>query len=154
MKLTIPNQIDPTNFTDGEKMFTSLMFLIANKYGWDHWYNMNAGDFKKIIFPEGATNPTLFGPRTETLREHFDFAQIDQHNYCIRFKKVRPINKGQGVGLVHHTISGLREIKIWCYLMGQWFGGNEIVSQSDNKIEYTSSRRSATHLEYKNFLVG
>ena len=154
MKLTIPNQIDATDFTDGEKMITSLLFLIANKYGWEHWYNMNGGDFKKIVFKEGATNPTLFGPRTERLREHFDFAQIDQHNYSIRFKTVRPVYSHCGVGPQHYQISDLRAIKIWCYLMGQWFGGNEIISQSNNKIEYTSSRRTATHLEYKNFLVG
>ena len=154
MKLTIPNQIDSSDFTDGEKMITSLMFLIANKYGWEHWYNINAGDFKKILYSNGATNPNLFGPHTATLREHFDFAQIDQHNYCIRFKNVKPVYKGYGVGFVHDELKDLRAIKIWCYLMGQWFGGNEIVTESQNKIEYTSSRRSATHLEFRNFLVG
>ena len=34
MKLTIPNQIDPTGFSDGDKMFTSFMFLLARKYGY------------------------------------------------------------------------------------------------------------------------
>lgn len=154
MKLTIPNQIDPTGFSDGDKMFTSMMYLIAAKYGYEHWYNMNSGDFKKIVFDENATNPNLFGPRTEILREHFDFAKIDHYNYLVRFKNVKSKSRNGEVGVAVTEISKLRCIKIWCYLMGQWFGGNEIINETDTLIQYDTNRRSAGYLEFKNFLVG
>ena len=154
MKLTIPNQIDPTGFSDGDKMFTSFMFLLARKYGYEKWYNMNAGDFKKIVFDENATNPNLFGPRTEILREHFDFAMIDHYNYLVKFRNVKSKSNNREVGWIHTTISDIRCIKIWCYLMGQWFGGVEIVNETDTLIQYDTNRRSAGYLEFKNFLVG
>ena len=154
MKVTIPNQIDPTNFSDGDKMFTGFMFLLGRKYGYEHWYNMNAGDFKKIVFDSNATNPNLFGPRTEILREHFDFAKIDANNYLVRFRNVKSKSSNGEVGWIHTEISDMRSIKIWCYLMGQWFGGVEIVNETDTLIQYDTTRRSAGYLEFKNFLVG
>lgn len=160
MKIALPNQIDFTDFNDGEKMIIGLMYLISNRYGYDHWYNINAGDFRKIVFHRAASNPAVFGPKTEKLREVFDFAQLDKNNICIKFHTIKPkvthVNrKGfNGIGSTLYELKDFRSIKIWCYLMGQWFGGNEIVNDSKTLIEYDTSKRSATNLEYKNFLVG
>tara|TARA_R110000803_G_scaffold7059_3_gene22831 strand:+ start:1029 stop:1514 length:486 start_codon:yes stop_codon:yes gene_type:complete len=161
MKISIPNQIDASDFNDGEKMITSLMHMISNRYGYNAWYNINAGDFRKIVFPASATNPALFGPRTEKLRKIFDFAQLDKNNYCLKFSTLVPknhkaIKNGDlpSVGAAQYELEDFRSIQIWCYLLGQWHGKNELISKSDTLIEYDTSRRSATNLEYKNFLVG
>ena len=161
MKIALPNQLDFTDFNDGEKMITGLMYLISNRYGYDDWYNINAGDFRKIVFPASASTPLLFGPRTEKLRTIFNFAQLDKNNVCIKFYGVKPranSTKGSGgtpsVGCTMYELTNMRSIKIWCYLMGQWFGGNELISNSKTLIEYDNSSRSATNLEYRNFIVG
>ena len=160
MKISIPNQIDASDFNDGEKMITSLMHMISNRYGYNQWYNINCGDFRKIVFHANATNPALFGPRTERLREIFDFAILDKNNYCLKFSTLVPKNhKGikegalPSVGAAQYELKDLRSIQIWCYLLGQWHGKNEIVTASESLIEYTHSKRTATNLEYKNFLV-
>ena len=160
MKIALPNQIDCHDLNDGEKMITGLMYMIANRYGYNHWYNINSGDFRKIVFPASASNPAFFGPRTEKLREIFKFAQIDLNNYCLKFTGVTPRSQGTAVGDTPsigcdmYELTDLRSIQIWCYLLGQWHGKNELISQSENLIEYDNSRRTATNLEYKNFLVG
>tara|TARA_R110000744_G_C18999344_1_gene521604 strand:- start:79 stop:564 length:486 start_codon:yes stop_codon:yes gene_type:complete len=160
MKICIPKQIDATEFNDGEKMITSLMHMISNRYGYDSWYNINAGDFRKIVFPAHATSPNIFGPRTERLRKIFDFAILDKNNYLLKFSTLVPrqhkgIKKGQtpSVAAEFYNLEDLRSIQIWCYLLGQWHGKNELVSKSDSMIEYTHSKRTTTNLEYKNFLV-
>ena len=161
MKISIPNQIDASDFNDGEKMITSLMHMISNRYGYDQWYNINCGDFRKIVFPASATNPNIFGPKAEKLRTIFDFARLDKNNYCIKFSNLEPkMHKGvkngdlPSVGAAMYELEDLRSIQIWCYLLGQWHGKNEIVTASESLIEYTHSRRTATNLEYKYFLVG
>tara|TARA_R110002124_G_scaffold35129_1_gene114584 strand:- start:1309 stop:1791 length:483 start_codon:yes stop_codon:yes gene_type:complete len=160
MKICIPNQIDASDFNDGEKMITSLMHMIANKYGYNQWYNINAGDFRKIVFPASASNPNLFGPKTEKLHKIFKFAQLDKNNYCLKFSTLKPTRQGvsklgtPSVGADMYELKDMRSIQIWCYLLGQWHGKNELISQSDTLIEYDNSRRTATNLEYKNFLVG
>ena len=158
MKLQIPNQIEREGLTEGDAMLIGIVYLIANRHGWENWYNMNCGDFRKIAFPESAAMPLLFGPRTEKMREHLDFAQLDAYNILIRFKRVRPqYNSGiasNSVGGHFYELKDLRSIKIWCYLMGLWHGKNPIVSEADTYIKHDSNRRSAENLEYKNFLVG
>ena len=54
---------------------------------------------RRYVFDENATNPNLFGPRTEILREHFDFAKIDHFNYLVRFKNVRSKSRNGEVGV-------------------------------------------------------
>lgn len=160
MKIALPNQIDCTDLNDGEKMITGLMYMIANRYGYNHWYNINSGDFRKIVFPASASNPNLFGPKTDKLSRIFKFAQLDKNNYCLKFTGVTPRTQGTAVGSTPsigcdmYELTDLRSIQIWCYLLGQWHGKNELISQSDTLIEYDNSRRTATNLEYKNFLVG
>ena len=160
MKIALPNQIDCTDLNDGEKMITGLMYMIANRYGYNHWYNINSGDFRKIVFPASASNPALFGPKTDKLSKIFKFAQLDKNNYCLKFTGVSPRSQGTAVGSTPsigcdmYELTDLRSIQIWCYLLGQWHGKNELISQSDTLIEYDNSRRTATNLEYKNFLVG
>ncbi len=158
MKLQLPNQIDATDLNEGEAMLIGLLHMICNKHGYDQWYNMNNGDWRKITFPCGATNPKPFGPRCDRLREHLDFAMVDGYNLLIRFKKVRSLyaygKKANSVGSQPYELKDIRSIQIWCYLMGLWHGENPIISEANATFEYTCNERTAQGLKYKNFLVG
>ena len=160
MKICIPNQIDASEFNDGELMITALLYMIANKYDYKSWYNINGGDFRKIVYPASASTPRVFGPRTARLREIIDFAVLDPNNICMRFSTLKPTRQGVGklgtpqVGPTMYELKDMRSIKIWCYLLGQWHGKNELITETDNLIVYTDSKRSVNNLEYNNFLVG
>lgn len=156
MKILIPNQITDTDLTDGEAMLIALMNIICNTHGYDQWYNMNAGDWRKILFPAGATNPRPFGPKTKNIRNHLRFCQLDDKNILIKFINVRPKAKGayDTVGTIYYELKDIRSIQIWCYLMGLWFGENDIISEATCHIEYETNFRSKSSIVHRNFLVG
>lgn len=156
MKIQIPNQIPVEDLQDGDAMLIALLHLICNKHGYGHWYNMNGGDWRKIGFPAGTTNPAPFGPKTVRMREHIQLCFLDPSNILLRFKNVKPKDKGpyDRVGNHEYELKEQRSIQIWCYLMGLWHGKTPIISESNVRIPYEDNRRTMEYLEYKNFLIG
>ena len=157
MEIQLPNQIDTKDLSEGDAMIIGLLYLICNKYGYDQWYNMNHGDWRKISFQPGATNPSVFSSVSATQREHIEFAKLDKNNILMKFKKVKPNGIGMGatvVGRKAFHIKELRSIQIWCYLMGLWHGENSIIAKSDAMIYHKTNQTSRHHLTYHNFKVG
>ena len=156
MKIQIPNQIPLEDLGEGDAMLIALLHLICNRHGYNHWYNMNGGDWRKIGFPKGCTNPAPFGPRTAVMRKHIQLCQLGESNILLRFKNVRPKAKGpyDRVGNHQYELKDIRSIQIWCYLMGLWHGKNPIISEANAIIPYEDNRRTMEYLEHKNFLVG
>ena len=167
MKIQIPNQvkdyIDINLLTEGELMFTSFMHMVMTRYGWNTRYNMNAGDIRRILYNMNGNYVALFGHKTENLRKIFEFAQTDEYNILVAFRDIkpkgafgRPIDtKGSKltIGSEEVELKDLKSIKLWCYLMGLWFSGTEIVTESNSILEYLDNNRVMEHLERKNFKI-
>ena len=164
MKIQIPNQINNVeDYTEGELMFMALMYMVCTRYTWNSRYNMNVGDLRRIVFNFKANNQAIFGNHMIRLRDIFEFAQTDAYNVLVAWRTIRPLshfgrpvtkdNSKINVGSQTVEIHDIGSIQIWSYLMGVWFSGNDIVSESENILEYTDNARITEGLEYNNFNV-
>ena len=125
MKVYIPTKFDDIEFKDNDLVLIGIVTLLAERDGFDMWYNFHAQDVKKILGAQ-AGNVGAEGTLLNDLRKVFDLAVLNDTNWAFKFKqfgnyKYIPTRKGSlGKAKVEYRrLTDTRCISIFSYLLGR-----------------------------------
>jgi len=163
MKIAIPKIYEDDKLTEGEKSFLAFMTMVGDDNGFEYFYNMNAGDVKKILGSRlGSIG--VHSNKMATIRKYFHVMGYDDNNWAFAWKGFdkktfynRPIATFDKPKFKHGMveINDIRSVQVWCYLLGMYRGSKNLIEDANQiqNLYFKTSRITFDRLEMENFRI-
>ncbi len=155
MNVNVPEKYKGLKLRDNDAMLVALMIMIAEEGGYEHQYYIHAHDLRKIL-KTPSLSPT--GGLLDNLKNIFEIGQMNDDNWCIRFKEDRNALSGRkNLQLYRHKIKSVRNQNLWCYLLGMFKGSlvGELIETTTENFPHAPVHNGThmTQLESRNFRI-